>query len=291
MLSATALRGLQCLHKGKVRDVYAVDEQRLLIVTTDRLSAFDVVLPDPVPGKGRVLNRLSRFWFRKTAGLVANHLLDTAPEELLDAADATPAVCERSAVVVRTQPLPFEAVVRGYLTGGGWNEYRESGSVSGLRLPDGMRNAERLAEPIFTPATKAAAGAHDENVSFETIAAGLGDELAARVRDISLALYAECAEYALERDIIIADTKFEFGLTADGELILIDEVLTPDSSRFWAVEDWRPGGSPPSFDKQFVRDHLESMDWDKTPPGPRLSAEVIGRTAEKYARIASILGA
>ena len=278
----THIRSLQRLHQGKVRDVYAIDEHRLLIITTDRLSAFDVVLPDPIPGKGRVLNRISNFWFARTGHIVPNHLLPVPLEQVLpDPAERAQAE-GRSVVARRLRALPVEAVVRGYLIGSGWKDYQATGSVCGIALPPGLRQAQRLPQPLFTPATKAAVGDHDENISFAQVQQLIGSELAAKVRDTALALYAEAAAHALQRGIIIADTKFEFGLDDAGTLYLIDEALTPDSSRFWPADTWREGISPPSFDKQYVRDYLETLDWGKTAPGPKLPAEVIAGTAAKY---------
>lgn len=279
------LRGLERIHQGKVRDIYALDEQHMLIVTTDRLSAFDVVLPDPIPGKGRVLTSISNYWFARTGHIVPNHL--AGADYPLERAVADPTeralIADRSIVVKRLRALPVEAVVRGYLIGSGWKDYQRSGEVCGIRLPPGLRMADRLPEPIFTPATKAARGEHDENVGFEQIAATIGAPLAGRVRDVSLALYQYAAAHALARGIIIADTKFEFGIDAQGTLTLIDEALTPDSSRFWPVDTYVPGSSPPSFDKQYVRDYLETLDWNKAPPAPHLPAAVIAGTSEKYA--------
>ncbi|MDX1697639.1 MAG: phosphoribosylaminoimidazolesuccinocarboxamide synthase [Thiohalobacterales bacterium] len=276
------LKSLPLLARGKVRDVYSVGEDHLLIVTTDRLSAFDVVLPDPIPGKGAVLTAVSNFWFRQTRNIVPNHLADIPLEDVLPDAAERARVEGRAVVVRRLEALPVEAIVRGYLIGSGWKDYQSSGRVCGIELPPGLQLADRLPEPIFTPSTKAAVGAHDENIDFERTCEMLGMDLATRVRDTSIAIYTTCAAYALERGIIIADTKFEFGLDSDGTLVLIDEVLTPDSSRFWPVDSYQPGTSPVSFDKQFVRDYLESLDWDKAPPGPHLPPEVISRTAQKY---------
>ncbi len=273
---------LELVHQGKVRDIYAVDADRLLIVASDRLSAFDVVLPDPIPGKGEILTRISNFWFTCFDDLVANHLVNDDLVAILGDADLAAALAPRSMLVRRLKPLPVEAIVRGYLAGSGWKDYRATGMISRVRLPDGLELAGRLPEPIFTPSTKAAAGAHDENIGFEQMKALVGPELAIRVRDISLAIYRRAAAYARERGIIIADTKFEFGTNGDGELYLIDEVLTPDSSRFWPVDEWRLGISPPSFDKQFVRDYLETLDWDKTAPGPSLPTDIIHQTRERY---------
>ena len=278
----TALRHLRRLHTGKVRDIYEVDADHMLIVTTDRLSAFDVVLPDPIPHKGRVLTEISEFWFHRTVGIVPNQLSDRSLEPLPLDADERESLAGRAVVVRRLKALPVEAVVRGYLIGSGWKDYQRSGSVCGIDLPSSLQLAQQLPQPIFTPASKAPAGQHDENISFADVEALLGAALAAQVRDTSLALYAFAAEHARARGIIIADTKFEFGLDAAGKLVLIDEVLTPDSSRFWPADTYRVGISPPSFDKQFVRDYLETLDWDKKAPGPKLPPEIIARTSEKY---------
>ena len=276
------LKSLPLLARGKVRDVYAVGDDHLLIVTTDRLSAFDVVLPEPIPGKGVVLTSVSSFWFRQTRNIIKNHLAEIPLESVLPDAAERAQVEGRAVVVRKMQALPVESIVRGYLIGSGWKEYQDSGAVCGIVLPQGLQLADRLPEPIFTPSTKAAQGQHDENIDFETTCELIGADLAAQVRDISIRIYTMSAAYALDRGIIIADTKFEFGLDADGTLVLIDEVLTPDSSRFWPADSYTPGTSPVSFDKQFVRDYLESLDWDKTPPGPHLPADIIARTAEKY---------
>ncbi len=281
-LFQSELPGFTLLHRGKVRDVYALDANRLLIVTTDRLSAFDVVLPDPIPGKGQVLNEISNFWFAATAHLVPNHLTGEPLEQLTGDAAVLEQLAGRAVIARRLRAIPIEAVVRGYLIGSGWKDYQAHGSVCGITLPTGLALAQALPTPIFTPATKAAAGEHDENIPFEATAQLLGAPLAAQVRDTALALYGFAREHARRRGIIIADTKFEFGLAGDGTLTLMDEVLTPDSSRFWPADRWRVGTSPPSFDKQFVRDYLETLDWNKRAPGPRLPAEVIARTAAKY---------
>ncbi|MGH8427886.1 MAG: phosphoribosylaminoimidazolesuccinocarboxamide synthase [Gammaproteobacteria bacterium] len=271
------------VHGGKVRDIFAVDEAHWLIVASDRLSAFDVVFPDPIPGKGEVLTAVSRYWFDATRGIVPNHLAAMSLEEALpDAADRA-AVAGRAMIVRRLEALPVEAVVRGYLAGSGWKDYQATGAVCGIALPAGQQLADRLPEPIFTPATKAETGEHDENISFDACVALIGSELAERVRTAALALYEFAVERARERGILIADTKFEFGLDADGTLTLIDEALTPDSSRFWPADSWRPGASPPSFDKQYVRDWLEASGWNKRPPAPRLPPEVIRQTAARYA--------
>ncbi|MBV8974009.1 MAG: phosphoribosylaminoimidazolesuccinocarboxamide synthase [Sinobacteraceae bacterium] len=278
----TALRGLERLHEGKVRDIYAIDAATLLIVTTDRLSAFDVVLPDPIPQKGRVLNGISNFWFGLTQQLVPNHLTGRALASVIADPEERALLEGRAVIVRRLKALPIEAVVRGYLIGSGWKDYQASGQLCGIALPPGLALAAQLPQPIFTPATKAAGGAHDQNIAFGEVAGLIGPDLATAVRDTALRLYAFAAEHARRRGIIIADTKFEFGVDADGHLTLIDEVLTPDSSRFWPADSYRPGISPPSFDKQFVRDYLETLQWNKQPPGPRLPAEVIARTSEKY---------
>ncbi len=281
-LYETKLRSLPLWQRGKVRDVYRVGDEHLLIVTTDRLSAFDVVLPDPIPGKGAVLTAVSNFWFERTRDVVPNHIAALTLDEVLADAGEREEVAGRAIVVRRLKALPVEAIVRGYLIGSGWKEYQRSGSVCGISLAGGLRMADRLPEPIFTPSTKAEVGEHDENIDFARTRELIGDDYAEQIRDISLRIYQDSAEYALERGIIIADTKFEFGLDDDGTLVLIDEILTPDSSRFWPADSYRPGESPPSFDKQYVRDYLETLDWNKTPPGPHLPPEVIRRTAEKY---------
>jgi phosphoribosylaminoimidazole-succinocarboxamide synthase len=273
---------LPLLHRGKVRDIYAVGDDHLLIITTDRLSAFDVVLPDPIPGKGAVLTAVSNFWFRQTERIVANHLSDIPLAEVLPDAGERAEVEGRAIVVRKLKALPVEAIVRGYLIGSGWKDYQKTGGVCGIALPAGLQMADRLPDAIYTPSTKAAVGEHDENIDFDKTRELLGDGLAEQVRDVSLEIYTSCAAYARERGIIIADTKFEFGLDDDGQLVLIDEVLTPDSSRFWPADSYIPGSSPASFDKQFVRDYLETLDWDKTPPGPHLPPDIIERTAAKY---------
>jgi phosphoribosylaminoimidazole-succinocarboxamide synthase len=274
--------GLELINRGKVRDVYALDDDRLVIVTSDRLSAFDVVLPDPIPGKGEVLTRISNFWFGRTGEIIPNHLLETDITTALGDLPDVDALRHRSIVTRRLQPLPIEAVVRGYLIGSGWKDYKATGSVCDIALPKGLELADRLPEPIFTPATKAQAGEHDINIGFDAAAALVGQDLAKRVREVALALYQHAFEYARGRGIIVADTKFEFGLDDDGQLFLIDEAITPDSSRFWPARSYRPGISPPSFDKQFVRDYLEKLDWDKKAPAPPLPAEIIQRTSDKY---------
>ncbi len=277
------LTGLPLINRGKVRDIYSVDDAHMLIVTSDRLSAFDVVLPQPIPGKGEVLTRVSNFWFARTAELVPNHLTDIDLAEVVPDAEQRRLLGDRALVVRRLKPLPVEAIVRGYLIGSGWKDYQRSGAVCGIALPAGLRQADRLPEAIYTPSTKAAVGDHDENVSFGHTADLIGTELAEQIRAVSLGIYQQAAAYALTRGIIIADTKFEFGIDDDGTLHLIDEALTPDSSRFWPADQYRPGISPPSFDKQFVRDYLETLDWDKTAPGPELPQSIIDKTAAKYA--------
>lgn len=285
----TSVPGLQAIARGKVRDIYAVDDKHLLIVTTDRLSAYDVVMPDPVPGKGEVLTELSNFWFGMMEDLIPNHLIHKSLSSVIDDVEIATQLESRSMVVRRLKPLPIEAVVRGYLIGSGWNDYQATGSICGIELPAGLQQASRLPETIFTPATKAEAGDHDENVSFERVVTMIGEELATNVRDIAIRIYERAASYALERGIIIADTKFEFGQDDDGQLYIIDEILTPDSSRFWPSAKYKVGISPPSFDKQYVRDYLETLDWDKTAPGPKLPDEVLRRTGEKYREALDIL--
>jgi len=281
-LYQSTLKSLPLLVRGKVRDVYGVGDDHLLIVTTDRLSAFDVILPEPIPGKGAVLTAVSNFWFERTRSIVPNHIAELSLDEVLPDADERAQVEGRAIVVKKLRALPVEAIVRGYLIGSGWKDYQQTGQVCGISLPSGLQLADKLPQAIFTPSTKAAVGDHDENIDFEQTCVLLGDKLAEQVREVSLAIYTSCAGYALERGIIIADTKFEFGLDADEQLVLIDEVLTPDSSRFWPADSYAPGSSPASFDKQFVRDYLETLDWDKASPGPTLPPEVIEQTADKY---------
>ena len=281
-LYESKLSSLPLIQRGKVRDIYAIDEQRMLIVTTDRLSAFDVVMPEPIPGKGAVLTAVSNFWFQQVARIIPNHLDATPLEQILPNADERAQVEGRAIVVKRLKPLPVEAIVRGYLIGSGWKDYQQTGRVCGIALPAGLQQADRLPSVIFTPSTKAAMGDHDENIDFDRTIALLGKPVAEQVRDTAIAIYQHAADYALQRGIIIADTKFEFGLDQQGKLHLIDEALTPDSSRFWPVDGYKPGISPPSFDKQFVRDYLETLDWNKKAPGPTLPAEIIAKTAEKY---------
>ncbi len=287
----SAIPGLPRIGRGKVRDIYSVNDEHLLIVTTDRLSAYDVILPDPVPGKGQVLTKLSNFWFRMMEDLIPNHLTHMKLSSIIDDAVLAASLEPRSIMVQRLKPLPVEAVARGYLIGSGWRDYQETGAVCGIVLPKGLKQASRLPATIFTPATKADAGDHDENISFEQAASMIGADLAARVRDMTVRIYERAAAYALKRGIIIADTKFEFGLDEEGKLYLIDEVLTPDSSRFWPSTEYRTGISPPSFDEQFVRDYLDTLDWDKTAPGPELPAEVLQQTGQKYREALDILTA
>jgi len=280
------LKNYDLIAQGKVRDIYAIDEQHMLIVTTDRLSAFDVVLPQPIPDKGKVLLQVSNFWFKKLSHVIQNHLTDIDLDELSITDEEAEYLEGRAIVVRRLRPLPIEAIVRGYIIGSGWKDYQKTGKVCGITLPENLKQASKLPEAVFTPSSKAEVGDHDENISFETMEQRIGPELAAQIRDTSLQLYTEAAEYALERGIIIADTKFEFGLDENGQLVLIDEILTPDSSRFWPADEYQEGTSPPSFDKQFVRDYLETLDWDKTPPGPTLPTEILERTAAKYQEVA-----
>lgn len=283
------IKSLPLLNRGKVRDIYDVDEDYMLIVTTDRLSAFDVILPDPIPGKGTILTTVSNFWFDKTQHIIANHLIDKALDEVLpDAAERKP-IEGRGIVVRKLNPLPVEAIVRGYLIGSGWNDYQKTGAVCGISLPEGLQQAQQLPQAIFTPSTKADVGGHDENINFDKTVELLGQDTAEQVRDVSIKLYQEAAAYALERGIIIADTKFEFGTDNNGKLVLIDEALTPDSSRFWPADSYQVGSSPPSFDKQYVRDYLETLNWDKTDPGPNLPEEVIQRTGDKYREAMNLL--
>jgi len=279
---ASLITAFPLIHQGKVRDSFAIDDELMLIVASDRLSAFDVVLPDPIPDKGKILTQISNFWFNRTTGIVANHLSGIEVQEVIADVRQLALLQDRAVIVKRLKPLPLEAVVRGYLIGSGWKDYRETGSVSGIRLPAGLRQADRLPEILFTPSSKAAAGHHDENISFADVAEAVGQDMAKEIRKVSIALYRHAADHASSRGIIIADTKFEFGLDREGRLRVMDEMLTPDSSRFWPVESYQPGASPPSFDKQYVRDYLETLDWNKTAPGPKLPQEVIDVTAAKY---------
>jgi phosphoribosylaminoimidazole-succinocarboxamide synthase len=281
-LYRSELSGLTKIHTGKVRDIYAIDADSMLIVTTDRLSAFDVVLPDPIPDKGAVLNGISNFWFAKTQHLVPNHLTGRPLAAVIRDRAELEQLSDRAVIVRRLKALPIEAVVRGYLIGSGWKDYQATGALCGMALPPGLELAQQLPQPLFTPASKAAVGEHDENISFAETAGRIGAQVAAQVRDTALALYSFAAAHAQARGIIIADTKFEFGLDEAGRLTLIDEVLTPDSSRFWPADTYRVGVSPPSFDKQYVRDYLETLDWNKRAPGPKLPPEIIARTSDKY---------
>lgn len=276
------------LGSGKVREIFEADKDHLLMVTTDRISAFDVVLPDPIPLKGHVLNQISLFWFRKASHLIDNHIVTSDVNKYPDPFKGDPKLKGRSVLVKKAKPLPVECIVRGYISGSGWKEYREKGSISGITLPKGLKESDRLPEPVFTPSTKAEQGQHDLNISFDQAKELAGKELMEQVREVSLAIYTMASEDALGKGIIIADTKFEFGLI-DGELVFIDEALTPDSSRFWPKDAYKPGGPQPSFDKQFVRDYLETLDWDKTPPGPKLPEEVIEKTSQKYLSAYEIL--
>jgi phosphoribosylaminoimidazole-succinocarboxamide synthase len=280
--SADMVTRYPLIHKGKVRDSFAIDDEHMLIVASDRLSAFDVVLPDPIPGKGEILTRISSFWFERTADIVPNHLSGIEVAEVIDDPALLEVLQHRSVVVKRLKPLPLEAIVRGYIIGSGWKDYQESHAICGIILPSGLKQAERLPEILFTPSNKAAAGQHDVNIDFESIAAQIGQDLAEKVRDVSIEIYRHAVEHAAARGIIIADTKFEFGLDERGNLRLMDEVLTSDSSRFWPEESYKIGTSPPSYDKQYVRDYLETLNWDKRPPGPTLPAEIIEATAAKY---------
>lgn len=285
----TALTSLPLIAKGKVRDIYAVDDQHMLIVTTDRLSAFDVIMPTPIPQKGVILTQVANFWFELLKDVIPNHLSSKTLDDLALTAEEKALLQGRSIIVKRLKPLPVEAIVRGYLIGSGWKDYQQTGAVCGIDLPSGLRMADRLPEPIFTPSTKADVGNHDINISFAQMQDKIGADLAEQVRDVSIELYNRAAAYASTHGIIIADTKFEFGLDADNNLVLIDEILTPDSSRFWPADQYQPGISPPSFDKQFVRDYLETLDWGKVAPGPALPAEIVAKTAAKYREVADLL--
>jgi len=282
MLYNTEIKDLPLLHRGKVRDIYNVGEDHLLIITTDRLSAFDVILPDPIPGKGAVLTATSNFWFKQLESIVPSHVSDMPLSDVVTDPKQLAAIESQAIVVKKLKALPVEAIVRGYIIGSGWKDYQKTGSVCGIELPEGLQLAEKLPEPLYTPSTKADVGDHDENVDFDYTVKLLGESVATQIRDISLTLYKQAAEFALARGIIIADTKFEFGLDENGTVTLIDEALTPDSSRFWPADQYKAGISPPSFDKQFVRDYLETLDWNKKAPGPELPQEIISKTSEKY---------
>jgi len=281
-LHTSQLKSLKLIHKGKVRDNYDIDDQHMLIVTTDRISAFDVIMPTPIPEKGAILTAVTRFWLNKLAHILPNQITDLSLEQVLPDAEERKPVESRAMVVKKLKALPVEAIVRGYIIGSGWKDYQKTGAVCGIQLPEGLQLADKLPEPIYTPSSKAAVGEHDENIDFDATVKLLGEDMANQVKQASLRLYKEAADYALERGIIIADTKFEFGLDENNQLVLIDEVLTPDSSRFWPADQYQPGSSPVSFDKQFVRDYLETLDWDKTAPGPELPDDIINKTSEKY---------
>lgn len=285
----TQIAGLEQIHQGKVRDIYAIDDDHMLIITTDRLSAFDVILPTPIPGKGAVLTSVSNFWFHKTKDIIKNHLSDIPLNEVLNNQDTFNRYQHHAIVVERLTPLPIEAIVRGYIIGSGWKDYNKNGEICGISLEAGLKLADKFEQPLYTPSTKASVGDHDENVNYEHTVKILGKDMAAQVKNISLQLYTEAAQYALKKGIIIADTKFEFGTNSAGDLVLIDEALTPDSSRFWPQDQYTPGQNPPSFDKQYVRDYLETLDWDKTSPGPELPEEVVKNTAAKYKEAENIL--
>jgi phosphoribosylaminoimidazole-succinocarboxamide synthase len=280
-LIETSIKSLPLLHKGKVRDIYEIDDKHLLIVTTDRLSAFDVVMNEPIPYKGFVLTQMADFWFQKLSYVVANHLSGIAPESVVSKNEVAQ-VKNRAIVARKLKALPIEAIVRGYLSGSGWKDYQKTETVCGIKLPQGLKESAKLNEPIFTPSSKEAVGQHDENISYEECEARIGKEIASRIKEISIKLYQEASAFALTKGIIIADTKFEFGLDEKNNLVLIDEILTPDSSRFWPLDQYREGASQPSFDKQFIRDWLESSEWNKTPPPPSLPLDVITKTSQKY---------
>ncbi|MCW8830661.1 MAG: phosphoribosylaminoimidazolesuccinocarboxamide synthase [Gammaproteobacteria bacterium] len=288
-LHSSHIKSLPLLHRGKVRDIYDIDDDHMLIVTTDRISAFDVVMPNAITGKGRILNDVTTFWLNRLSHIIPNQLSDMPLAEVLPDAEERAEVAEHAMIVKKLRALPVEAIVRGYLIGSGWKDYQATGAVCGIELPAGLQLADKLPQAIYTPSSKAAVGEHDENIDFAKTEELLGSDIAGQVRDVSLQLYKEAADFALERGIIIADTKFEFGLDKNGQLTLIDEVLTPDSSRFWPADQYQPGISPPSFDKQYVRDYLETLDWNKTAPGPTLPDEVIQKTAEKYQQAKQLL--
>ena len=281
-LHTSQISNLKRLHTGKVRDIYEIDDEHMLIITTDRISAFDVVMPTPIPDKGKILNQVTRFWLNKLQHIIPNHLADIPLEDIISDEAERKSVENHAMVVKRLRALPVEAIVRGYIIGSGWKDYQQSGAICGIELPAGLQLADKLPQPIYTPSSKAAVGEHDENIDYASTEKLLGAELAQQVKDVSLRLYQEAADYALQRGIIIADTKFEFGVDKDNQLVLIDEVLTPDSSRFWPADQYQPGSSPVSFDKQFVRDYLETLSWNKTAPGPELPEAIVQKTAEKY---------
>jgi len=281
-LHTSHISNLKLRHKGKVRDIYDIDDEHMLIITSDRISAFDVIMPTPIPQKGTILNDVTRFWLKKLEYIIPNHLADISLDNIISDEQERKVVSKHAMVVKKLKALPVEAIVRGYIIGSGWKDYQKTGAICGINLPAGLQMADKLPEPIYTPSSKADVGAHDENIDFAATEKLLGADLAKQVKDVSLQLYKAAAEYALKRGIIIADTKFEFGVDTNNQLVLIDEVLTPDSSRFWPADQYQPGSSPMSFDKQFVRDYLETLDWDKTPPGPELPQEIVDKTAEKY---------
>ena len=281
-LHTSHIKSLPLLHSGKVRDIYDIDDRHMLIVTTDRISAFDVIMPTPIPGKGIILNEVTQFWLNKLSHIIPNQTSDLKLEDVLPNADERAEVANHAMIVKKLKALPIEAIVRGYIIGSGWKDYQATGTVCGIKLPENLQLADKLPEALFTPSTKEAVGAHDENIDYTQSIDLLGEDIAKQVRDVSLQLYNEAADYALKHGIIIADTKFEFGLDTNGQLTLIDEVLTPDSSRFWPEDEYQPGSSPVSFDKQFVRDYLETLDWNKTAPGPELPESIVTKTAEKY---------
>lgn len=281
-LHTSQISNLKRLHTGKVRDIYEIDDEHMLIITTDRISAFDVVMPTPIPDKGKILNQVTRFWLNKLQHIIPNHLADIPLQDIISDETERKSVENHAMVVKRLKALPVEAIVRGYIIGSGWKDYQQSGAICGIELPEGLQLADKLPQPIYTPSSKAAVGEHDENIDYAATEQLLGAELAQQVKDVSLRLYQEAADYALQRGIIIADTKFEFGVDKDNQLVLIDEVLTPDSSRFWPADQYQPGSSPVSFDKQFVRDYLETLNWNKTAPGPELPEAIVQKTAEKY---------
>lgn len=284
-ITETHLTHLPLLHRGKVRDIYGIDDQHLLIVATDRVSAFDVILPTPIPDKGAILAEIANFWFQRTASVIQNHCSDKDLREVLTDQAQYEQLKRHAVIVKKMNNLPVEAIVRGYISGSGWKSYRQTGEICGIALPDSLQQAQQLPQPIFTPSTKAAVGEHDENVAFDIVVDKVGRELATQIREVSLQLYETAAVYAKARGIIIADTKFEFGTNTAGDLVLIDEVLTPDSSRFWSVDDYRVGISPPSYDKQIVRDYLETLDWDKTAPGPHLPQKIVNKALAKYQEV------
>lgn len=281
-LHTSKISNLKLLHKGKVRDIYDIDDEHMLIITSDRISAFDVIMPTPIPDKGVILNEVTTFWLHKLQHIIPNHLASISLEDIITDEQERKAVARHAMVVKKLKALPVEAIVRGYIIGSGWKDYQKSGAICGINLPEGLQLADKLPEPIYTPSSKADVGEHDENINYAATEELLGKDLAKQVKDVSLQLYKEASDFARERGIIIADTKFEFGVDANNQLVLIDEVLTPDSSRFWPADKYKPGSSPESFDKQFVRDYLETLDWDKTAPGPELPSEIASKTAEKY---------